>query len=870
MKFSEYTIKKTEEVLRELKTSGKGLSEKEVRERLKIHGFNEIKTKEISSIGIFLRQFKSPFFYLIFIAALVAFIIGEIINGVVILFFVVINVSLGFYQEWKAEKAAVLLKKYLPQRCRVKRVGVEKTIDKKFLVPGDIILLEPGNIVPVDVRILKEKNFLVNEEVLSGESAPVVKSSQPLFKETKEIFEAKNIVFAATSIVSGEAEGVVISTGRETFFGEVTRLTVGISRESTYEKNIFQFSKIVLRIVVVTIVVVFLLNLIIKGKENFFDFLIFCIALVVSIIPEALPTVVVFALSQGALKLVKKKVVVKRLSAIEDLGDIEILCTDKTGTLTENKLSLDKIFSSDKEKCLLYGLLASPYIKEKIESSENPFDFAIFQKASPKIKETLLNFRLISEIPFDPVRLTNSSLLEDKKGNKILIVRGAQEIILKNSLNFEGKKNKTEINQRIEKEGREGKRILAVAYKEFNTFDKLSVNGERSRTINNSEYSEEDEKDLTFLGYFSFLDPLKKTAKEAVGLSKKLGVQIKILTGDSFEVAGAVAKEIGLIKDPQREVILAEKLDRLSDEDFEKTCESFRVFARVSPKTKYKIIQVLQKKFETGFLGEGINDAPALKLSNVAIAVESAADISREVSDIVLLKKDLRVIIDGIREGRNIFYNIQKYIKCTLASNFGNFYSIAAISLFIRFLPMLPVQILLVNLLSDFPLIAVATDRVEPEELRKPKFYQLHQVILLIILLALVSTVFDFIFFGIFHKVQPTLLQTLWFIESIITEIALIFSIRTRHFFLKTKKPSNPLIILSLFTLVITLFLPFTNFGREFFHFTLPSVPALLIVFSLLISYFIVSEIVKLVYFRYWKNKNFANQKVKNKYLTKY
>jgi Mg2+-importing ATPase len=261
-------------------------------------------------------------------------------------------------------------------------------------------------------------------------------------------------------------------------------------------------------------------------------------------------------------------------------------------------------------------------------------------------------------------------------------------------------------------------------------------------------------------------------------------------------------------------------------------------------------VTALQKKYEVGFLGEGINDAPALKVANLAIAVDSAADVSREVADIILLKKDLKVIVNGISEGRNIFSNINKYIKCTLASNFGNFYSIAAISLFIPFLPMLPAQILLVNLLSDFPLISVATDRVDVEELRKPKFYQLQQIIFLIVLLALVSTIFDFIFFGIFHKVGASMLQTLWFIESIITEILLIFSIRTRRFFLKAKRPSTPLIILSVLTIAATIILPFTEIGREFFHFTSPSVPSLLIVLSLLISYFVVSEIVKLIYFR--------------------
>jgi len=329
-----------------------------------------------------------------------------------------------------------------------------------------------------------------------------------------------------------------------------------------------------------------------------------------------------------------------------------------------------------------------------------------------------------------------------------------------------------------------------------------------------------------------------------------LGLTIKILTGDSKEVAGAVAKEIGLIDDP-RKVVLGETLDSLAKEDFKEACEEFSVFARVSPKTKYNIVMALQEKYEVGFLGEGINDAPALKLANVAIAVQEATDISRGVSDVILLKKDLRIIVEGIKNGRNIFSNINKYIKCALASNFGNFYSIAVISLFITFLPMLPIQILLGNLLSDFPLIAVATDAIDVEELRKPKLYQLNKVIFLIMALALISTIFDFIFFGIFHNFQPAVIQTLWFIESILTEILLIFSIRTRHLFFRTKRPSFTLMILAAVDAIFIVTLPFTGFGHEFFHFVSPPLAGLLTVFSLLFGYFVVSEAVKLIYFRY-------------------
>jgi len=397
MEFSKYTNKNIEEIFQDLKTSESGLSEKEAQNRLQIYGFNETREKGVKTAEIFLRQFKSPFFYLLFISAVLALLIGEKVDGIVILSFVLVNVSLGFLQEFRAERAISLLKRYIPQVVRVVRDGVEKNLEKKSLVPGDIVLLEAGNIIPADLRVLKIENFLIDESILTGESVPLSKISQALTKESKEIFEAKNILFAGTLVISGRAEGIVISTGQNTVLGGITKLVSGIKRESAYEKELLQFSQLILRIVVTTITLLFLANLIIHGIKNFLDFLIFCIALIVSILPEALPVVVTFALSEGALRMAREKVVIKRLSAIEDLGNIEILCSDKTGTLTKNKLFLEETISPNKEKCLLYGLLSSSYITEEIESSLNPFDAALFEKVSPEIKQSLNKFKLISE-----------------------------------------------------------------------------------------------------------------------------------------------------------------------------------------------------------------------------------------------------------------------------------------------------------------------------------------------------------------------------------------------------------------------------------------------------------------------------------------
>jgi len=833
MNFKEFSKKKKVEVFEILKGRETGLTEKEVEGFQKTYGLNEIRVKEIGVRDILFRQFKSAFFYLLFIAGLISFLVGEKTNSILVFIFAFINVILGFFQEYRAQRAIKLLKEYLPKEAEVLRDGEEKFIDKKFLVPGDIVLLDSGDIVPADLRVFETRNFLVDESILTGESQPIAKISEPLEKESKEIFEAKNIAFSGTSVISGKAKGIVIATGKNTEFGKIAKLTTEVVRPGIYEKELTDFSKIILRTVLFTILIVFFANLLIKKGANVFDFAIFCLALIVGIVPEALPVVVGTALSRGALRLARKKVVLKRLSAIEDLGNMEILCTDKTGTLTENKLKIEEVISIDKEKCLNFAFLTSEFLEKR--KLRNPFDIAISQKI--KDKNLFKNFKILSEIQFDPKRLRNSVLVINKEKEKILILRGAPEKILEVSSEIEGVK-KEEIEREIKERGKAGKRILAIAYKNFKK----------------DEYSEADESDLKFLGYIIFLDPLKKTAKATLELAKKLGVQIKILTGDALEVAGKVAMDVGLIDHPEK-VILGKDLDSLSENEFEKKCEEYRVFARISPETKLKILKSLQKKYEVGFIGEGINDAPSLKVANVAIAVKGAADVSKEASDILLLENDLRIVAEGIREGRNIFANINKYIKCTLSSNFGNFYSIATMSLILPFLPMLPAQILLVNILSDFPLISLAEDSVDIEELRKPKMYRLNQMFPLIILLAIISSIFDFMFLGIFYGKNESLIQTLWFTMSVLTEISLIFSIRTRRFFLTAKRPTGFLIFLSILTLTLTLILPFTNFGKNFFHFTSPLPSSLLTIFSLILAYLFANEIIKWIYFEHLNNR---------------
>lgn len=830
---------KTEEVFKELKISKKGLSQSEIFQRQKKYGRNEIEARQVHWWEILLRQFSSSFIYLLIGAVALNFFLRQLLDGSMILLFVIINAALGFYQEYRSEQSLKILKRYIVHESRVRRNNKEEIIDSKLLVPGDIITVESGDIIPADIRFFQEHNLMVDESILTGETAPIKKTVAEMEKEAKEIYQACNMGFSGTTVVSGIGEGIVIATGKNMVIGEVANLTVETERESSFEKGIKKLSSFILRLILVTLLFVFLANIFIKGDSaDMMELVIFSIALAVSVIPEALPIVTTFSLSHGALKLAKNKVVVRRLSAIEDLGSIEVLCADKTGTLTENELAVSNIYSKDPRKTLFYAALAFSILERKLKKLSNAFDLAIIQKISSADKKTLDLYKRISEVPFDPERRRNSVLIS-REGRCQLVVRGAYECIVPFSTNVSGGEKK-EIADWAAEEGKRGHRVIAAAKKEISNESGYAVS--------------EEENNLEFIGLISFVDPIKKTTKAAVDKAKKLGVDVKILTGDSAEVAGTVGYQVGLIDSPEK-VITGEKLEEMSFRKQREAVKEYAVFARISPRQKYNIIQLLQEEKEVGFLGEGINDAPALKIANVGLVVQGAADVSREAADIVLMKKSLEVIIDGIKEGRMTFINTIKYIKVTLASNFGNFYAVAVASLIIDFLPMLPLQILLVNLLSDLPMVTIATDNIDDKELVRPKSYDIKEIALAATILGVVSSVFDFMVFSLFYKISPGVLQTNWFIASILTELFFLFSLRTKMAFFKAKRPSSPMLFLSLLAVAITIALPFTKFGQDVFQFVKPSGNHLFLILSIVIVYFAVTESVKLIYYRYIKQE---------------
>ena len=646
-----------EDVIVEMRSRRSGLSQPEVKERLAEYGPNRL-TEEVSPWpALIRRRFRSSFMYLLLAASVLSLILGERLEALLIFLFVLINVGLESYQEYHSEQSIRLLRRYLVAHVRVRRSGEIVLIESHDVVPGDIVIVEAGDRLAADLRFFLTRSLMIDESVITGESVPVFKEHAPLTFPKISLSEAANIGFTGTVVVSGRGEGVVIATGKKSSLGDIATMTKEPRHETTFEKGINHFSRFILRLVAGTLLFIFLANVFLrKGEADIAELLIFSLALAVSVIPEALPVITTVTLSRGSLRLAQKKVIVKRLSAIEDLGSISVLCTDKTGTLTENALAVVDVNAADRELCLRLASVASVEAPIHRALLRDPFDLAVWHAVTEAERIRVAGIARIDILPFDPVRRRNSVLATiDRKTT--LIVRGAFEEVLHLCENL----SETERKKLIEwgnTAGKDGKRVLAVATRAL----------PRKRTI-----APELEAKLTYVGLIAFLDPLKKSAEKTIADARKLGIAVKIVTGDSRDVAGAVAKAVGLITNVEEEVITGAELEALSSAEQRARVEQCHVFARVSPQQKYLIIQLLQEKHEVGFLGEGINDAPALKLANVGIVVQGAADIAKESADIVLLQRNLGTAIEGVREGRIIFANILKYLRITLTSNFGNF-----------------------------------------------------------------------------------------------------------------------------------------------------------------------------------------------------
>ena len=770
--------------------------------------------------------------YVLGAAFVISLVVSDISSALTILVFLLLNTILSFVQEFHSENIVQKLEKFITPTALVKRGGVWRTVGRETLVVGDLVAVKAGDAFPADVRLCKTENLQVDESALTGESVPVAKDDQQMSAPPAAPNDATNIGFAGTIVMSGEAEAVVVATAGQTVFGAIAAAASAVKRPSIFEQNIASFSKFLVWLTVIVLTAVYVANLLIKGAaESPIDLLLFSLAVAVSVIPEALPAVMTITFSKGAMILAKKKVVVKRLSAIEDLGHIEVLCTDKTGTITENKLTIGRIACGNANACLLSALHSSdlPQGKKQAVSS---FDTAIWHFASNEMHLEAKKASRIDQLPFDPTRRRNAAIVE-RNGKMILAIKGAPEDIL--DLCKVVGAARAEAEAEFKTMGEEGMRVLAVAEREV---DKKSV------------YSGADEEGAVFMGIIGFIDPLKSTAKAAIALAAQLHVRVKIITGDSVAVAAAVGIKVGIIKQAA-EVLSGAELAKLDDAAFSEAVERVDIFARVTPDIKFRIVNALEKKFATGFLGDGVNDAPALKAANVALVVAGASDIAREAADVVLLDRSLAVVIDGIKEGRTIFANVTKFIRYTLVGNLGNFFSIALISLFVDYLPLLPVQILLINLLTDIPFVAVATDLVDVEDIAVPRRFSIRGLAVYACVLGFVASLFDFIFFGLFRHAPVEQVRTLWFIMNMLTEVATIFVLRTNRFFLTARRPSWALAAIAVAIMVVAVVVPFLSAAQGVFGFVTPELNGLAGVGILMVIYIAATEAAKLAYLRF-------------------
>jgi Mg2+-importing ATPase len=828
-----------EKLIANLGTSILGLDSKKVEEQRRICGPNELaKKKRRTGIVEFLHHLSNPLIIILLIAGSISGFLGESLNTIIIFAMVFMGVVLDVYQESKAEKAASKLEEKVTTTATVIRDGAKKEIKLTEIVPGDVIYLSAGDIVPADARVLEAKDLFLDQSALTGESFPVEKNAKPLKSKAAAITEWNNCLFMGTSVVSGSATAMAIKTGNYTEYGKFAKKLVAAAPETEFHKGLRRFSFLIMEVTFILVLFVFLFRAVLNPGDMLNSFL-FAVALAVGLTPELLPMIISLNLSRGALAMSNKGAIVKRLASIQNLGSMDVLCTDKTGTLTENKITLVlhvDVEKKNSEKVFLYSFLNSCHQT----GLKSPLDEAVL-----KHEEINIDFKKIDEVPFDFTRRRVSVVVE-KKMERVLIAKGAPEEIFKVCSRYElGEKVFSlteESRKKIEKKyydlSAEGFRVLGVSYKKVR--EKKQV------------YSVKDETEMVFLGFVAFIDPPKETARESLQLLQKAGIELKILTGDNEIVTKKTCEYLGF---KIKGVVLGSEIEHMQDDALANVVEGANIFARVTPAQKDRIINVLKKnEHVVGYLGDGINDAPSLKTSDVGISVDNAVDVAKESADIILLQKSLRVLHDGVLEGRKTFGNTMKYIMMGVSSNFGNMFSAAGASLFLPFLPMLPIQILLNNLLYDLSEFAIPTDNVDPEYIQKPKRLNISFVKRFMLYFGPMSSIFDFLTFFIMLSVfnawnNPALFQTAWFIESLCTQTLVIFVIRTRRSPFFKSVPSRALLISSLSIVAFAILLPATPIG-DWFQFQDPPITFYMFLFVFIAAYLTLVEYLKRFFYK--------------------
>lgn len=856
-----------DKLLSRLDTSINGLTSEEVERRLESYGFNDVAKQKKRSVFIeFLSHFKSPVTLILIVAAIISFVLGEPADAIIILAIVLISVILDFTQEFRAGRAAEALRKRVATTATVLRNGSKQDVELHELVPGDIIFISAGDLIPADARILEAKDFFVDQSALTGESFPVEKVADIVpAGNIGDSVKWNNYLFMATSVTNGTAIAVVARTGSSTEYGEIVRKSSERKPETEFEAGLRKFGYLILQVTFALVIFVFFINALFK--HNILDSLLFSVALAVGLTPGLLPMILSINLARGATSMSRKGVIVKRLASIQNFGSMDVLCADKTGTLTENRVTVIlhvNIEGNNSEKVLLYSVLNSRYQT----GLKSPLDEAILRYKEINTDK----IQRIDEIPFDFVR-KRLSVIVSSDDETLLISKGAPEEIDKilSGYEVEGKTADLtdDVRDRVERKYRElstqGFRVLSVCYRDV----------EKGKT----NYSIADEKDMVFLGFVAFLDPIKESAGESLELLRQAGVKLKVLTGDNEDVAGKICQQLGFqvykfrrgrkyvdsmggiartVETESFNIVRGNQIEAMNDDALARVVEKADIFTRVNPAQKNRIMNALKANGHVvGFIGDGINDTPSMKVADVSISVTNAVDIAKESADMILMKNDLKVVAEGVIEGRKTFGNTMKYIQMAISSNFGNMFSAAGGSLFLPFLPMLPIQILLNNLLYSFAQLALPADDVDKTYVQRPQRLQISFIRNFMLIFGPISSIFDFLTFFVMlsvFKASAPLFQTAWFVESLFTQCLVIFVIRTRTTPFYRSKPNKLLVINVAVVLLVAIALPYIVVG-SFFGFVGLPISFILILVVFVVVYLGLVELVKIWFYRRYTAK---------------
>ncbi|TGL82261.1 magnesium-translocating P-type ATPase [Leptospira yasudae] len=823
-----------EECLTRLDSDRFGLSEEEAENRLNRFGSNRLSSKKESSVlSLFFSQFKSPIVLLLFFAAGLSIIVHDSTDAMIILGIVFVSGVLGFWQERGAMNAVSKLLAMVQVRVTVFRSGSRIDIPLEEVVPGDVLSLSAGDIIPADCLLLESKDLFVNEATLTGETFAEEKFTETL-REDVPLSKRTNSLWMGTHVVSGEAKALVVQTGKYTEFGKISERLKLRPMETEFETGVRRFGFFLLHVTLLLVIAIFVINVFLDKPvlESF----LFSLALAVGLTPQLLPAIISINLSHGAKQMAEKKVIVKRLAAIENFGNMNIICSDKTGTLTEGTVKLRSaldIYGNENENVALHAFLNASF--------ETGFVNAIDQSIRTDLNFDLSGYEKQDEIPYDFLRKRLTILVSHEDGHR-MITKGALTNVLDVCSSAQTENGsvvaietvRDSIHRKYEELGVQGYRILGLAIKEIGSKSKID---------------KLEESNMIFLGLLSFFDPPKKNVEKTVADLKNLGVSLKVITGDNRFVAASLCSKIGF-SNPK--LLCGPDLENMSNEALIQQVGGVDVFAEVEPNSKERIILALKQAGNVvGYIGDGINDVSALHSSDVGISVEQAVDVAKNAADLVLLEKDLGVLVDGVKEGRITFANTLKYVFMATSANFGNMFSMAGVSLFLPFLPLLPKQILLTNFLTDFPEMTIATDRVDEEMIASPKRWDIAAIRKFMIVFGMVSSFFDYLTFAVLHwilQVNPEQFRTGWFLESVVSASLIVLVIRTRNAFYKSK-PGRALFATTLAVVAVTFVLPFSPIAETFGLVPLP--PMFLgILVGIVAIYVSAAEIVKRVFYR--------------------